>query len=304
MQGIITRRTTIILDPAGVVKGEHTEEQFTPVVRAVVRALPQFLASATSTAREELDVAEEKELERQVYQTESKEERIWTRLHKDCNELRQELLGQWTEAAAGITTRRGELEEALHYYETLLTQGPWRNYANYCRLRPGTVQNSPHPTPTRYTSLTELPVPRRLSTMGKSDLKSEASPVPSPVAQTSRPSRTPVNDFIFKHRSRYFRSPVSRLNMAKRLAQEVEMDKIRASPDVLLRAQRMEELARKRRIQFLRSKVFRKVQPRPETPGERKDLRAEIVEYRRSPQQEIEGGHRMKTKILQSRVSV
>ena len=132
-----------------------------------------------------------------------------------------------------------------------------------------------------------------------------SSPAPSPTPVTSRPSsRSPVNDFIFKHRSRYFRSPVSRLNMAKKLALELEMDKIRASPDVLLRAQKMEELARKRRLQFLRAKTYQKVKPRPETPGERKDLRAEIVQYRRSPKQEMEGGARVKTKVLQSRVFV
>ena len=296
LQGIITRRTTIILDPAGVVKEEQTEERFIPVVRAVVRALPQFLTSPQSSAHEIQQVAEEHELERQFFKTERKEERIWTRLTKACNELKQDLLGQWTEAATGITTRRVEWEDALHYYETVLTQGPWQRNANYCKLREKATAPTT-PTHMRYPSTEDFQL------TGRQETKREVSPTPAP--QTSRPtSRSPVNDFIFKHRSRYYRSPVSRLNMAKKLALELEMEKIRASPDVMLKAKRMEEMARKRRIQFLKAKTFRKVMPRPETPGERKDLRAEIVQFRRSPKQEIEGGIRVKAKVLQSRVSV
>lgn len=298
LQGIITRRTTIILDPTGAVKEEQTEERFVPVVRAVVRALPQFLTSPLSTAREVQQVAEQRDLERQFFQTERKEERIWTRLTKACNDLKQDLLGQWTEAATGITTRRGEFEDALHYYDTVLTQGPWKRNANYCKLRQDAAPTSP--THARYASLGDLPF------TGGQEPKRQAmsSPTPSLALCTSRPSsRSPVNDFIFKHRSRYFRSPVSRLNMAKKLALELEMDKIRASPDVLLKAQKMEEATRKRRIQFLRAKTFQKVKPRPETPGERKDLRAEIVQYRRSPKQEMEGGARVKTIVLQSQLS-
>ena len=378
VQGIITRRTTITLDPSGLIKEEKTVERFTPITQLEVpirdtRVMPEILVQSAEQ-RKSRDLAVEKELEKKMYQTERKEsedtgndKRAWTKMMRSCNELKQELLGQWTEAANGITTRREEWEDARAYFEQMKTRGPWKSNRTYAqkreilefnlKTRPDTARDqdneiilrlaSPTPTPPvpglhrRYISLSDM-TPSRLQSMSRAakrgfgqrplqfeelkekldqlknpfsikpksyeeeKLRTFASPDPSRGASPSLvPSRTastsPVNDFIFKHRSKFFKNPMSRLSLEKKLAVELAMMKIHASPEVALKVQRMEEQARRRRIQFLKGKSFKKVQPRPETPGERRDLRAEIVQYRQNPDEEIEANRRVKVKVLQSR---
>ena len=118
-----------------------------------------------------------------------------------------------------------------------------------------------------------------------------------PAAMTSSRS-SPVNDFIFKQRNRFLRNPVSRLNIERKQAVEAAMQKISPPPEIARKAKRIEAKERQRNIKFLRSKMFCGVTKRPDTPIEIRELKAEIVTYRKNAKEEMTMDRRVRKSIL------